>query len=150
MTVFYARDKLPKSIFLAGPTPRDKAVPSWRPEALKLLEGFNGHIYVPEDSSWSPKFTYDDQVEWEWEGIMTATVVLFWVPRELQTMPAFTTNVEYGMAVPLRNVVVGWPEDSPKNRYLEKLADRYGHNVYRRLDDLCTAAMITANEPFKY
>lgn len=103
---------------------------------------------MPEDAGWSPKFTYDDQVHWEWEGIMTSTVVLFWIPRELDKMPAFTTNVEYGMAVPHRNVVVGWPEDAPKNRYLDFLAARYGHHVYHRLDDLCQAAMIAAYHPF--
>ena len=42
-----------KSIFLAGPTPREKDIISWRNEAIKILEnlGFDGIVYVPEYSS---------------------------------------------------------------------------------------------------
>ncbi len=105
---------------------------------------------MPEEASGSPKFDYDDQVEWEWEGIQTATIVLFWIPRELVTMPAMVTNVEYGFTIAGQNLAIGWPEDAPKNKYLQKLADRYNLPVYNRLDDTCTAAMIMANEPYKY
>ena len=38
MEVVYARTPLRKSLFLAGPTPRDADTPSWRPLALELLE----------------------------------------------------------------------------------------------------------------
>ena len=39
-----------KSIFLAGPTPRDVKILSWRIAAFKFLEenGFDGLVYVPE------------------------------------------------------------------------------------------------------
>ena len=52
-----------KSIFLAGPTPRDGNVISWRIEACKILEklGFDGIVYVPEYSTWKPKENYIDQ-----------------------------------------------------------------------------------------
>ena len=38
-----------KSIFLAGPTSRERGSVSWRREACKELErlGFNGIVYVP-------------------------------------------------------------------------------------------------------
>ncbi len=50
---YYENDKLEnnkKSIFLAGPTPRNKEVKSWRGEALEILQrlGFDGVVYVPE------------------------------------------------------------------------------------------------------
>lgn len=37
------------SIFLAGPTPRERGVVSWRPEAINLLQqfGYNGAVFVP-------------------------------------------------------------------------------------------------------
>lgn len=42
-----------KSIFLAGPTPRENNDVSWRVEACKILEdnGFDGIVYIPEYSS---------------------------------------------------------------------------------------------------
>lgn len=150
MNVIYARQPLPKSIFLVGPTPREKTVLSWRPEALRLIKvsGFDGNIYVPEDSEWSPKFTYDDQVEWEWEALMISTVVMVWIPRELATMPAFTTNVEYGYTIKDLNLVIGWPEDAPKNYYLEKLAIRHHLPIYHTLEDTVHAAVMMAERPF--
>lgn len=151
MKIIYARQLLPKSIFLAGPTPRSKDVESWRPAAIDLFRkaDFKGTILVPEDADWSPKFTYEDQVQWEWEGLDTATVVMFWVPREMSDMPAFTTNVEYGMMIAKRNVVMGWPNDAPKNRYLEQLAYRYDlGGPYHTLQDTVTAAIALVISPY--
>src|SRR4051812_25224758 len=84
------------SIFLAGPTPRRPEVPSWRPQALGLLRqlGFGGAVYVPERRDWSGRVSYLDQVEWEYAGLEHCSVVAFWVPRDVQTLPGFTTNVE--------------------------------------------------------
>lgn len=92
MTVNYSDQEVikgKKSIFLAGPTPREENVISWRAEACKILEkiGFNGVVYVPEYSTWKPKGEY--------VALTNATVIAFWVPRKLPSMPAFTTNVEF-------------------------------------------------------
>ena len=150
MKVIYARQPLPKSIFLAGPTPRDTNTESWRPKAIELLEvkGFQGTVLVPEDAEWSPKFTYDDQVEWEWEAISLSTVVLFWVPREIASMPAFTTNIEYGYTIKDRNLAIGWPKDAPKNRYLESLARRHRLNVMHTLEETVDLAIAMALSPY--
>lgn len=54
MKVVYALQDIPSSfphaIFLAGPTPRDKDTPSWRPEAIHILEQlkYDGIVFVPE------------------------------------------------------------------------------------------------------
>jgi hypothetical protein len=103
MNIYFAQEPLPVgSLFLAGPTPRKHTkLPSWRPEALRILSEifeFKGDVYVPEPASFKP---YDDfdaevQVAWEWTGISCATVVPFWIPRDLQDMPGFTSNVEFG------------------------------------------------------
>ena len=39
MKTIFALQPLEKSIFLAGPTPRNPEVPSWRPEALAITVG---------------------------------------------------------------------------------------------------------------
>lgn len=116
---------VPNSIFLAGPTPRSDDVKSWRPEALELLakQVFDGYVFVPETDKQGWLGDYSGQVYWEWEALGRAACTLFWVPRNLETMPGFTTNVEFGfmMALAPERVVLGHPEGAPKMRYLSKL-----------------------------
>jgi len=127
MNVIYAPEPvilLGRSIFLAGPTPRSAEVESWRPHALELLEtklNFDGTVLVPEHRHWDRKYDFLTQVEWEWEGLENCDCILFWVPRELKTMPAFTTNVEFGSYVRSGRALYGRPDNSPKNDYLDWL-----------------------------
>ena len=116
-----------KSIFLAGPTPRDSSVASWRPEALKILEerGFTGMVFVPERSDWKAQFNYDDQVGWELSGLSISTVILFWVPRCMLKMPALTTNVEFGMNIKNGNVIYGRPDWATSIKYLDYIYKLY-------------------------
>lgn len=111
------------SIFLAGPTPRSKDVSSWRPEAIQILGmlGWQGVVMVPERNDWESLQSYDDQVEWEQICLHACRAIIFWVPRELKTMPAFTTNVEFGywIAKDPNKVFYGRPANSPKNDYLD-------------------------------
>lgn len=124
MQVIYAKESFPttatKSIFLAGPTPRDKSVPSWRPEALLRLQdlGFDGTVFVPEprDGAWSPS-GYDVQVEWEEKALKRADCIVFWVPRDMKTMPALTTNNEWGVWCDSGKVVFGAPDNAQAVRY---------------------------------
>lgn len=114
-----------KSIFLAGPTPRSNKVDSWRPKAIEILKNlnFDGIVYIPERNFDDRNFDYTNQVEWEKEALYKADVVVFWIPRKLPDMPAFTTNVEFGfwLAKNPQKVVYGRPDDSEKNRYLDWL-----------------------------
>lgn len=111
------------SIFLAGPTPRGENVTSWRTEACEKLKeyGFEGIVYVPEYSTWKPKADYVDQAMWEREALTEATVILFWIPRSLPDMPAFTTNVEFGYWLHTGKVVYGRPDNAKKIKYLDWL-----------------------------
>ena len=111
------------SIFLAGPTPRDKNVPSWRPDAIKFLEDrhFKGVVYVPEYSTGEPMSDYIAQVEWERKALLNASVIVFWIPRKIPEMMALTTNVEFGYYLHTRKIIYGRPEDSEKNKYLDWL-----------------------------
>lgn len=112
-----------KSIFLAGPTPRGNEIDTWRTEACSILKkiGFDGVVYVPEYSTWKPKADYIDQAMWEREALTSSTVILFWIPRKLPDMPAFTTNVEFGYWLHSGKVIYGRPDEASKIKYLDWL-----------------------------
>ena len=133
MITIYSDQELPNliekpSIFLAGPTPRSTSVASWRPEAISTLKdlGFDGVVLIPERRDWTEGFDYDTQIAWEHTAMDAASVVCFWIPRDLRDMPGFTTNVEFGfwIAKNPEAVVYGRPDDSPKNNYLDHLIGR--------------------------
>ena len=100
--------------------------PSWRPEALRLLaaRGFTGAVFVPEprDGAWTRD--YDGQIEWEEAHLHMADVVLFWLPRELGSMPGLTTNDEWGAHKYSGKVVFGAPPGAAKVRYQQYYAGR--------------------------
>lgn len=131
MKVIYTGEEAPsffsKSLFLAGPTSRLPAVPSWRPGALNILEerGYDGVVFVPEDRDGSVRSSYDDQVEWEHHCLDMCDCILFWMPRDLDKMPAFTTNIEFGLYAKSGKSVFGAPSESPKNGYLRHCAKKF-------------------------
>jgi hypothetical protein len=85
---------------------------------LDLLRGlgFAGTVLVPERRDWPAKFNYLDQVEWEYAGLEGCTVIAFWVPRDLQSLPGFTTNVEFGRYVGSGRCVYSRPDGAPHTR----------------------------------
>lgn len=141
MKVVYTGEEMPetvtKSIFLAGPTPRNKQEQnSWRPDALKILEekGYDGVVFIPEDRNGEFKLEYDDQVGWEEKYLNVADCIVFWVPRDLTPdslgypkMAAFTTNVEFGVWADSGKVIFGAPSEATKNGYLKHYCKQ--HNV---------------------
>ena len=118
-------------------------MPSWRPDALRLLEeaGYDGVVFVPEDEGGAFRGSYLDQVTWERDALAASDCVLFWVPRELRTMPAFTTNVEFGLWVKTGRAVLGYPAKSPKNRYLGWLAGEHRVPIHHSLGRTVRAAV---------
>lgn len=112
------------AIFLAGPTPRDKKTPSWRPQALEILNKmYTGTVFVPERSNWDTLQDYNDQVEWEHYCLEASTAILFWVPRDMSNMPALTTNVEFGywLATRPKDIYYGRPDNAHNIQYLDWL-----------------------------
>lgn len=113
------------SIFLAGPTPRSKEVKSWRPEALNILNqlDYQGTVLIPEYDSMQNRIDYLNQVEWEYDGLSNCTTIALWVPRRMETMPALTTNVEFGywLAKSPKRIVYGRPNDACNIAYLDWL-----------------------------
>jgi hypothetical protein len=123
--------KSSNSIFLAGPTPRDSITPSWRPEAIGILNalGFDGVVYVPEHKERKKDYNYDLQVIWEWQTLANAGGIVFWVPRKLPEMPAFTTNVEFGLWIKDEKSFYGRPSWAEKKGYLDKI-----YRCFRKLE----------------
>jgi hypothetical protein len=128
--VYYSVDSLEDvskaSIFLAGPTPRSEAVPSWRPEALQILKkmGFRGQVIVPEPSDGKWVDDYSKQAEWEWGGLRRAGVIVFWIPRDMDTLPGMTTNIEWGLWGQHGKCVLGAPPDAPHMKYMDWMAKK--------------------------
>lgn len=150
--VVWAREPIPSvpSVFLAGPTPSAGGlVPSWRPAAIEAIRaawpGGSLTVLIPESRGGIRAAHYDDQFEWETAARAAASVVLFWIPRDMQSMPGMTTNVEFGHDVAAhQQVVLGCPPDCPnpeRNRYLIALARHYGRPVRETLDDTVQAAL---------
>jgi hypothetical protein len=134
------------SIFLAGPSPRAATHYNWRLEALQVLEdaGYGGEVYVPlpRDGNWLTD--YDAQVEWELHYLNAAQCIAFWIPRDLDTLPGFTTNVEFGLFAHTKKVILGAPEGAPKTRYLYHIAKRYKIPVFNQLSDITQAMRISS------
>lgn len=150
MQVCYSDTPLPEdlsnSLFLAGPTPRSSRVKSWRSPALQILSElkFTGLVLVPEWSSSVFLGDYLSQVEWEEQALDNATAIVFWVPRVMGTMPALTTNVEFGRYVSIapHRVFYGRPDWAERVRYLDWLYQRYTQRkAYDNLDLLLAAAL---------
>ncbi|MER6391517.1 nucleoside 2-deoxyribosyltransferase domain-containing protein [Streptomyces sp. NPDC001523] len=149
----YAREPLPStgpSVFLAGPTPRaDGPVPSWRPDAIgELTTQWTDRqpltVLNPESRGGVQAAHYDDQVDWETDARRHADAILFWIPRDLVSLPGFTTNVEFGLDVATGRAVLGCPPDCPnpeRNRYLVHVARRHGVPVAETLHDTVAAAL---------
>jgi 8-oxo-dGTP pyrophosphatase MutT (NUDIX family) len=114
-------DELTKSVFLAGPSPRRADDPNWRPAAVEALRqaGFDGTVFlpIPRDGKWPED--YSVQVEWERRHLALADVIALWCPRDLERLPGFTTNVEFGEWLHSGKLLYGRPEGAPSTRYLD-------------------------------
>lgn len=147
MQVVYAREPYFRTIFLAGPTPRNGETESWRPEALRHLKelGFDGSVIVPEDRQGQmPKEEREAQRIWERLALDHATLILFWIPRELGKMPAFTTNIEWGRSIERypRKLILGHPlPKPPKMNYILDDAHENSVPVVHSLRELCSMAV---------
>ena len=147
MIVNYSDQKIikgDKSIFLAGPTPRSEEVISWRKEAIEILKknGYDGIVYVPEYSTNKPREGYEDQVLWERDGLMSSSLIIFWIPRSIPKMMGLTTNVEFGYYLHTNKVLYGRPDNSEKNTYLDWLYKYdYHKEPFNNLEKLLSEAI---------
>lgn len=120
------------SIFLAGPSPREARVQSWRPAAIETLKAFNfeGYVFIPEHDNGmaipegQPGMTKQDLWEWEQQALEVAHVIAFWVPREKSTLPGLTTNIEFGMWMTSGKVVFGAPKMAEDVGYMRYVCEK--------------------------
>lgn len=146
----YAEEKINTEdfkVFLAGPTPRDRHTRSWRPSMISALNeaGFKGSVYIPEKREKIEEFSYIEQVEWEEWALERADLIIFWVPRELSKMPAFTTNIEFGEWMKSGKVVLGYPESAVKMKYMRHKAEVNKIPVYNTMDALADRVVKISN-----
>lgn len=172
MHIVYSLEEPPesfsKSIFLAGPTPRSTEVPSWRPQALELLErkNYDGVVYVPENRPGSKETVIPDNgyPKWEHDVMDMSDLILFWLPRDLTMtpgtisdiskmtgpelatykpwlkLPAYTTNVEFGLTAHSGKALFG-PIHGDKNEYLNFVADKFHIPKFHTLEGMLNEAL---------
>lgn len=100
---------------------------------------YDGVVFVPETEDGTWKHAYTEQIDWEQKYLYECDLILAWVPRDLETMPAFTTNVEFGAFVQSGKLVYGRPDSAPKTRYLDALYEEATlGKPYRTLAELAT------------
>lgn len=134
MQIIYTLEDVPetinRSLFLAGPSPRpEQTIHSWRVDALEYLESidFDGVVFVPEykPNTNPPEFDLKTQIEWEERCLNASDCIVFWVPRDLEQLPAFTTNIEFGAWCNSGKIVFGAPDSAPKNDYIKYYCNKY-------------------------
>lgn len=111
-------------IFLVGPTPRLPSVPSWRPEATDILSkvGYTGVVFIPEPEGGKWKGNYIDQIDWEHDALSECAktgCIAAWVPRDMKTMPALTTNIECGIYLESPRFLYGRPPGAERTSYFD-------------------------------
>lgn|GEM_PF-123172 len=122
------------TIFLAGPTYRSepgKINPkSWRHDIIDILIrlDYDGNVCLGEwrDDKEPENWTLSRQIDWEQECLSKATIILFWIPRNMQTLPALTTNIEFGEWMKSGKVVAGAPPSAYKIEYIKEKCSRLG------------------------
>ncbi len=133
------------SIFLAGPSPRGKGEHDWRKPACAWLDaaGFSGSVFIPlpRDGVYRPDYDHAAQIDWELEYLEKAGIIVFWIPRDLEALPGFTTNVEFGRFSRSGRALLGYPEHAPKMRYLHHIAKLDGVPVFHTLEATLSAAL---------
>jgi calcineurin-like phosphoesterase family protein len=132
-------DPTKNTIFLAGGTSRTDTSNSWRKEAVKYLEqfGFGGNVVIPEPENGFLEldtFDKDEQIKWERDMLVQANVILFWIPRDLEKLPCFTTNIEFGEWYNSSKVVYGRPDNAEKMDYIDFMVREAGGVVYYTLE----------------
>jgi hypothetical protein len=120
------------SLFLAGPTPRQAYVKSWRPEALRMIRRCQKAmiVFYPEPpglDKWDPDGV--KHVRWERNALTRSSVILFWMDRKLTTMPGFRSNTEWGFwtARDPSRLILAHPVKAPGMRGM--IDDAQCHNI---------------------
>jgi 8-oxo-dGTP pyrophosphatase MutT (NUDIX family) len=106
---------------------------------------YDGVVFVPEgrNDTWAEDYAL--QLETEELMLRMADCIVAWIPRELTTMPGFTTNDEFGTWKYSGKVVLGAPPDAPKVRYQRYYATKLGIPSFTTLNDTLACAVSRLN-----
>lgn len=153
LDLIYALEPFPittrKSIFLAGPTPRNDFIKSWRIQAIQYLQeiGYDGIVFIPElrDKKWVDDYA-ELQIEWEHRALNSCDTIIFWIPRDLSLdnynkpkMAGLTTNIEFGMFNTSNKIVVGIPDknlNATSNQYIKYICEKNQIPLFNNLYQL--------------
>lgn len=150
-TTIFAMEPTPppptRLVYLAGPVPRDSAVDSWHPEAIRELRraGYEGMVIVPRTRPRRRAEDSDAQMRWEHAAMTRADAILFWIPRALWELPGLTSNLEWGIWHRSGKVVLGAPADAPRMSYLRFYADLAGAPQAHSLSEAARLAALIAS-----
>ena len=105
-------------------------------------------FFCPEnkDGQFDEAHNYEETVNWEELGLNVADVIVFWVPRKVDTLPGFTTNTEWGAWASTGKVVFGAPEDADKVSYMQHYCKEYNIPASTTLKDTLTSAVEMVSE----
>ena len=147
MNVIYSMEDINiigKSVFLAGPIPRDNNATSWKNDAISIFleNGFEGTVLVPEKRNFVAKVDYMDEVHWDLEALEKCDLIVFWIPRKKPYMLGLTTNVEFGYYINKKKILYGRPNDADDIIYLDWLYKKDTGNIpFDNLEDLLKEAI---------
>ena len=147
MNVIYSMEDINiigKSVFLAGPIPRDNNATSWKNDAISIFleNGFEGTVLVPEKRNFVAKVDYMDEVHWDLEALEKCDLIVFWIPRKKPYMLGLTTNVEFGYYINKKKILYGRPNDADDIIYLDWLYKKDTGNIpFDNLEDLLKKAI---------
>ena len=147
MKIIYAHQPFPrnfeKSIYLAGPPLGDCDALSWKSQALQILEAskYDGVVFVPETEDGQQRIDFDQQIDWDFEAMRRSDVLVFWVAAEKDAMPAFTTQVEFGLTLNRGKALLGIPKGVDKSGYMEKIASENHVSIRYTLEELINTAL---------
>jgi len=140
-----------QTIFLAGPTyrvkARSKVKESWRQNAVNYLDkyGFTGSVVIPEyrGNKLPENWNLIDQVDWEVSFMRGADLIIFWIPRNMKSLPGLTTNIEFGEYLHSGKIFIGAPSEAVKNEYLIERCRRLHIPWYTDLEELVKTCVTT-------
>lgn len=137
-------DKLSNAVFLAGACLEN----DWRDEVIQYFNelGFTGDIVNPVNNNYNGEF--EKQTKWEREMMNLSSCVFFWIPRTKEKT-CLITNIEFGEWVNCENVIVGFPDDSYKNEYLDFVLKEKKIPRYNNLKDMVDAVVKRFNRKSK-
>ncbi|MEC4570242.1 nucleoside 2-deoxyribosyltransferase domain-containing protein [Streptomyces virginiae] len=141
-----APDSWAAAVYLCGPTPTDPAEPSWRPGAVDALRsawcgGGRLVVFVPEPVPGGGYPAYGEQIAWEEDAMRRSDVILFWIPRDMATLPGLVSNIKWGSWCDSGRAVLGAPPEAERMAYLLHFADALGVPVERTPTGAAEAAM---------